>query len=253
MQGALAAGADQDSYVRLSREFAELDPIVATITALRKAEKERDDLRSDDERPGGGSRHGHARRSGAWRRSIPRSRSSSVSSRCSFCPRTPPTRRARSSKSAPALAERRPRCSRRSLPHVSALCRAHGLEGRDPVGERVGDRRLQGDHRQYHGQGRVRAAQIRVGRASRAARAGDRGAGAHPYLGGDGGGAARGRGGRHQDRRQGPPHRRVSRQRSGRAVGQHHRQRCPYHASPDRARRQPAGREVAAQEQGARR
>ena len=44
VQGALAAGADQDSYVRLSREFAELDPIVATITALRKAEKERDDL-----------------------------------------------------------------------------------------------------------------------------------------------------------------------------------------------------------------
>ena len=44
VQGALAAGADQDSYVRLSREFAELDPIVATITALRKAETERDDL-----------------------------------------------------------------------------------------------------------------------------------------------------------------------------------------------------------------
>jgi peptide chain release factor 1 len=40
----LAAGADQDSYVRLSREFAELDPIVATITALRKATAERDDL-----------------------------------------------------------------------------------------------------------------------------------------------------------------------------------------------------------------
>src|SRR5215470_16401176 len=44
VQGALAQGADQESYVRLSREFAELDPIVTTITALRKAEKERDDL-----------------------------------------------------------------------------------------------------------------------------------------------------------------------------------------------------------------
>jgi peptide chain release factor 1 len=44
VQGTLAAGADQDSYVRLSREFAELDPIVATITALRKATAERDDL-----------------------------------------------------------------------------------------------------------------------------------------------------------------------------------------------------------------
>ena len=44
MQSTLAAGADQESYVRLSREFAELDPIVATINALRKASQERDDL-----------------------------------------------------------------------------------------------------------------------------------------------------------------------------------------------------------------
>jgi peptide chain release factor 1 len=44
VQGTLAQGADQESYVRLSREFAELDPIVATIVALRKAMRERDDL-----------------------------------------------------------------------------------------------------------------------------------------------------------------------------------------------------------------
>src|SRR5882757_8341666 len=44
VQGTLAAGADQESYVRLSREFAELDPIVATINALRKAIRERDEL-----------------------------------------------------------------------------------------------------------------------------------------------------------------------------------------------------------------
>ncbi len=44
VQGTLALGADQDSYVRLSREFAELDPIVATITALRRALHEREDL-----------------------------------------------------------------------------------------------------------------------------------------------------------------------------------------------------------------
>jgi len=44
VQGTLAAGADQESYVRLSREFAELDPIVATITELRRATHERDDL-----------------------------------------------------------------------------------------------------------------------------------------------------------------------------------------------------------------
>jgi peptide chain release factor 1 len=45
VQGTLAAGADQDSYVRLSREFAELDPIVATISALRRALREREDLK----------------------------------------------------------------------------------------------------------------------------------------------------------------------------------------------------------------
>src|SRR6476619_6377500 len=42
--GTLASGADQETYVRLSREFAELDPIVATITALRSAARERADL-----------------------------------------------------------------------------------------------------------------------------------------------------------------------------------------------------------------
>jgi peptide chain release factor 1 len=44
VQGTLASGADQETYVRLSREFAELNPIVATITALRSAERERADL-----------------------------------------------------------------------------------------------------------------------------------------------------------------------------------------------------------------
>ena len=44
VQGALASGADQETYVRLSREFAELDPIVATITALRSALREREGL-----------------------------------------------------------------------------------------------------------------------------------------------------------------------------------------------------------------
>jgi len=44
VQGTLASGADQETYVRLSREFAELDPIVATITALRSAVRERADL-----------------------------------------------------------------------------------------------------------------------------------------------------------------------------------------------------------------
>ncbi len=44
VQGSLATGADQENYVRLSREFAELDPIVATITELRRAVREGEDL-----------------------------------------------------------------------------------------------------------------------------------------------------------------------------------------------------------------
>jgi peptide chain release factor 1 len=44
VQGSLATGADQESYVRLSREFAELDPIVATITELRRTLREGEDL-----------------------------------------------------------------------------------------------------------------------------------------------------------------------------------------------------------------
>ena len=49
------------------------------------------------------------------------------------------------------------------------------------------------------------------------------GGGPHPYLGGDRRGAARGRGGRHPDRRQGSAHRRLPLERAGRPVGQHHR------------------------------
>jgi peptide chain release factor 1 len=44
VQGTLASGIDQESFVRLSREFSELNPIVATINALRKATREREDL-----------------------------------------------------------------------------------------------------------------------------------------------------------------------------------------------------------------
>ncbi len=55
VQGALASGGDQESYIRLSREFAELDPIVATITALRLALSERDDLQQLIDDPASGA------------------------------------------------------------------------------------------------------------------------------------------------------------------------------------------------------
>jgi peptide chain release factor 1 len=45
VQTTLASGTDQENYVRLSREFAELDPIVATITTLRSTAREVDELK----------------------------------------------------------------------------------------------------------------------------------------------------------------------------------------------------------------
>jgi peptide chain release factor 1 len=44
VQSELSRGLDQASYVQLSKEFAELNPLVATIQDLRKAEAERLDL-----------------------------------------------------------------------------------------------------------------------------------------------------------------------------------------------------------------
>ena len=63
-----------------------------------------------------------------------------------------------------------------------------------------GGRRRQGGRRRHQRPGRLLAAQVRVGRAPRAARPGHRGAGAHPHLDGDRRGHARGRGRRDQHR-----------------------------------------------------
>ena len=65
-------------------------------------------------------------------------------------------------------------------------------------------RRLQGDRRRDRRPRRLRAAEVRERRPPRPARAGDRGAGAHPHLGGDGRGAAGGRGNRSRHQRRGP-------------------------------------------------
>ena len=74
-------------------------------------------------------------------------------------------------------------------------------------------------------EGRLPGAEVRVGRAPGAAGAGDRGQRADPYLGGDGGGAAGGGGGRRGDPGVGHPHRHHARLGRGRAARQHHRLR----------------------------
>jgi peptide chain release factor 1 len=44
VQAELNRGASQATFVKLSREFAELDPVVTAVNALRRAEREREDL-----------------------------------------------------------------------------------------------------------------------------------------------------------------------------------------------------------------
>lgn len=46
VQAQLSSGTDQETYVRLSREFAELDPLVALVRRLEAAENERDNLKA---------------------------------------------------------------------------------------------------------------------------------------------------------------------------------------------------------------
>ncbi len=45
LQAQLATGSDQETYIRLSKEFSELDPLVASIKALQAAEHEVESLR----------------------------------------------------------------------------------------------------------------------------------------------------------------------------------------------------------------
>ncbi len=51
IQAELNAGVNQAVYAKLTKEFAQLNPVVGTIEALRAAERERDDLRALIEDP----------------------------------------------------------------------------------------------------------------------------------------------------------------------------------------------------------
>ena len=50
MQTQLASESDHETFVKLSKEFAELDPLVASIKALQSAQQERDRPSPDDRR-----------------------------------------------------------------------------------------------------------------------------------------------------------------------------------------------------------
>lgn len=79
---------------------------------------------------------------------------------------------------------------------------------------------------------------------------GNRSGWAHSHLGGNGCRAARSRGGGHQDRGQGPAHRCVPRLGRRRSARQHDRQCRAHHPCADRHCRRAAGRTLSAQESG---
>ena len=139
---------------------------------------------------------------------------------------------------------------RRSVPHVLPLCRTAALAGGSDERRRIGQRRVQGNHRPDQRRQGLLAAEVRERRPSGAAGAGNRGPGAHPYLRLHGGRSPRGRGCRPGDRSLRPAHRRLSRLRRRRPARQQDRIGGPHHPPADRRRRRLPGREVPAQEQG---
>ena len=167
---------------KLSRELAELEPVVAAITAYRAKERERADLtRMIDDPATDGEMRAMAREeldaaeaeAAAMWQEIRRLAAAQGRRR----------RRQRHSRSARRDGRRRGGfVRRRPLPHVSEICRVEALEGRSALHERRHGGRLQGDHRRDRRTRRLRPAQVRKRRASRAARAGDRDAGAHPHF-----------------------------------------------------------------------
>ena len=110
------------------------------------------------------------------------------------------------------------------------------LQRRSAVGKSRRARRLPRSHQPHRGQRRLRAFQVRIRRAPRAARAGHRGAGPHPHLGRDRGHPARARRSRsHRPQSRRAARRHLSRLGRRRPARQQDRLGHPHHAPAHRA------------------
>ena len=211
--GRAMAEAGGEDYAALAIEYAELEPIASDPGLARGRAGSRGPAR-DDRRSGARAGHARARRGRAARagaapaRTRARGQAGAAAQGRSGCQGRDPGDPRRYRRRGGGAVRRRP------LSHVPALCRAARLALRAALGQRHRARRHQGGDRRDQGPRRVQPAQVRSRRAPRAARAGDRGLGAHPHLG-DGRGAARGGGGGRQDRRERPAHRRLPLERPG--------------------------------------
>ena len=131
----------------------------------------------------------------------------------------------------------------------SRYAEAKRLEARNSQRTSRRTRRLQGDHQPHRRRARLQPAEVRIGRASRAARAANRIAGAHPHVGLHRRDTARGRRSRrHRHPEERSAHRHVSFVRCRRPARQQDRLRGASHAHPNRPRRGVSGRAFATQE-----
>ena len=171
----------------------------------------------------------------------------SCGSRC--CRRTRWTSATSSSKSAPAPAATRPRCSPATCSAcTSATPRAQGWKAEiisASEGAMGGFKEIVAEIR---GRGAFAKLKFESG-VHRVQRVPDTEAsGPHPHLGGDGRGAAGGRGRRHRDQRRRSQDRHHARRRRRRPARQQDRVGDPHHPYAERHRRAGAGGALAAQE-----
>ena len=189
-----------DRYRALTRERADIEPVVARYREYARAEADvaaADEMARDPADEGlrrRGARGGDGEDGRARGGPAAHAAAAGPQRRAQRLPRNP---RRHGRRRVGAL-------RRQPLPDVHALRRARGLEGRDRLRVAGRARRLQGSDPAHHRARRLLEAQVRVGRPSRAARAGDRGAGPHPHVGVHGRRDARSRSGR-RHRRSIPP------------------------------------------------
>ena len=172
----LAAGPDRDTYVKLSREFSELQPLVEAIRSYQGVGTEIADLDAmladaatdpemralaEAEKPAL-----EAQPRGARAQDPPRADPEGRDGRAQRHPGNPRRHRRRRGRAV----------RRRPVPHVRALCRRATAGRSKSMSASEGEHgRLQGNHRRDQGTRRLRQAEIRVRRAPRAARARHRG------------------------------------------------------------------------------
>ena len=223
----------QRDFRDLSVEYARLTPVAQKFTAFQALERELGSAR-DMQNDGDPA----MREMGAEEvaRLAPQIASCRRIAQGAVDPARPARRQEHLSRSARRHRRRRSRHLRgRPVPHVRAFCGNARLQRRNPVGKSRRARRLPRSHQPHRGQQRVRALQVRIRRASRATRAGDGGAGAHPHLRGHRchPGRAR-RSGSHRSQSRGAARRHVPRVGRRRPARQQDRIGHPHHAHSHR-------------------